>query len=148
MVNAEKRRRTAVPKANKSSGSEAPTPRVLVEAAAEPSIGAKLRYRFDLALSRGPLIVIGYLGLVMLAIIVVASIFLWVFQLKGVNGGDPINNPFDAFWQAMLRVVDSGTFAADATWPTRIVGLFITICGIFLAGSLIGLIASAVDLQI
>jgi voltage-gated potassium channel Kch len=84
----------------------------------------------------------------MLAIIVVASIFLWIFQLKGVNGGEPIDNPFDAFWQAMLRVVDSGTFAADATWPTRLVGLFITVCGIFLAGSLIGLIASAVDLQI
>src|SRR6478609_8924348 len=148
MVNAEKRRRTAVPKANKSSGSEAPTPKEAVQAAAEPSIGAKLRYRFDLALSRGPLVVIGYLGLVMLAIIVVASIFIWIFQLKGVNGGEPIGSPFDAFWQAMLRVVDSGTFAADATWPTRIVGLFITICGIFLAGSLIGLIATAVDHQI
>jgi len=148
MVNAEKRRRTAVPKAQKSSGSGAPTPAVVVRTAAHPSIGAKLRYRFDLALSRGPLIVIGYLGLVMLAIIVLASIFIWVFQLKGVNGGESISNPFDAFWQAMLRAVDSGTFAADATWPTRLVGLFITICGIFLAGSLIGLIASAVDLQI
>ena len=148
MVNAEKRRRTAVPKANKSSGSEAPAPKEAATAAAAPSLGAKLRYRFDLALSRGPLVVIGYLGLVMLAIIVVASIFIWAFQLKGVNGGEPIGSPFDAFWQAMLRVVDSGTFAADATWPTRLVGLFITICGIFLAGSLIGLIASAVDLQI
>ncbi|MCU1369706.1 MAG: potassium transporter TrkA [Ilumatobacteraceae bacterium] len=148
MVNAEKRRRTAVPKATRSPGSDAASPVGVVKEASEPSIGAKLRYRFDLALSRGPLVVIGYLGLVMLAIIVVASIFIWAFQLKGVNGGDPINNPFDAFWQAMLRVVDSGTFAADATWPTRIVGLFITICGIFLAGSLIGLIASAVDLQI
>ena len=148
MVNAEKRRRTAVPKANKSSGSDLPTPAQEAKAPAEPTIGAKLRYRFDLALSRGPLIVIGYLGLVMLAIIVVASVFIWLFQLKGVNGGEPIGSPFDAFWQAMLRVVDSGTFAADSTWPTRIVGLFITICGIFLAGSLIGLIASAVDLQI
>ncbi|MGN6695875.1 MAG: CASTOR/POLLUX-related putative ion channel, partial [Aquihabitans sp.] len=118
------------------------------KAAAEPSLGAKVRYRFDLALSRGPLVVIGYLGLVMLAIIVVASIFIWIFQLKGVNGGEPIHSPFDAFWQAMLRVVDSGTFAADATWPTRIVGLFVTMCGIFLAGSLIGLIASAVDIKI
>jgi voltage-gated potassium channel Kch len=148
MVNAEKRRRTAVPKTNKSSGAEAPSPALEATAAADPSIWAKLRYRFDLALSRGPLVVIGYLGLVMLAIIVVASVFIWVFQLKGVNGGEPIGSPFDAFWQAMLRVVDSGTFAADATWPTRIVGLFITICGIFLAGSLIGLIASAVDIQI
>ena len=68
MVNAEKRRRTAVPKANKSSGSEAPARVEEAKVAASPSVGARLRYRFDLALSRGPLVVIGYLGLVMLAI--------------------------------------------------------------------------------
>ena len=148
MVNAEKRRRTSVPKQNKSSTVAVPSETGSAPAASEPSIGAKLRYRFDLALSRGPLVVIGYLGLVMLAIIMLASVVIWALHLKGVNGGQPINNPFDAFWQAMLRVVDSGTFAADATWPTRILGLLITMCGIFLAGSLIGLIASAVDIQI
>ncbi|MCB0958002.1 MAG: hypothetical protein KDB04_00575 [Acidimicrobiales bacterium] len=112
------------------------------------SLAAKVRYRFDLALARGPLVVIGYLGLVMLAIIAAASVIMWVLRLKGVNGGEPISDPFDAFWQALLRVVDSGTFAADATWPTRLLGLLITLCGIFLAGSLIGLIATAVDQQI
>ena len=157
MVNAEKRRRTAVPKAGASAAGAPPTPAPLPTGTAaalpdttpaEPTFWAKLRYRFDLALARGPLVVIGYLGLVMLAIIFVSSVLLWLFRLKGVNGGEPIGSPFDAFWQAMLRVVDSGTFAADATWPTRLVGLFITMCGIFLAGSLIGLIASAVDLKI
>jgi voltage-gated potassium channel Kch len=148
MVNAEKRRRTAVPSRSKAAPNDNEGHSTVRAPSSEPTVGAKLRYRFDLALSRGPLVVIGYLGLAMLAIIVVASVFIWVFQLKGVNGGEPIGSPFDAFWQAMLRVVDSGTFAADATWPTRIVGLFVTICGIFLAGSLIGLIASAVDLQI
>jgi voltage-gated potassium channel Kch len=148
MVNAEKRRRTSVPRGTKVPGTGAVNSFEEAKPSTEPSTWGKLRYRFDLALSRGPLVVIGYLGLVMLAIIFVASIFIWILRLKGVNGGEPIGSPFDAFWQAMLRVVDSGTFAADATWPTRIVGLFITMCGIFLAGSLIGLIASAVDLQI
>lgn len=147
MVNAEKRRRTAFPTRAQGAG-----PATIADAsatgAAKATLGAKVRYRFDLALSRGPLVVIGYLGLVMLAIITVASIVMWALRLEGVNGGEPISNPFDAFWQALLRVVDSGTFAADATWPTRLLGLLITICGIFLAGSLIGLIATAVDQQI
>lgn len=144
MVNAEKRRRMS------GSARARTVPAEVAEAArpAQPTIGAKLRYRFDLALARGPMVVIGYLGIVMLAIIAVASIVMWALQLKGVNGGEPIESPFDAFWQALLRVVDSGTFAADATWPTRLLGLLITIAGIFLAGSLIGLIASAVDQQI
>lgn len=148
MTNAEKRRRIAAsrkaPPATSSAGGgdgAAPTPN-------RNTLLAQARYRFDLALSRGPIVVIGYLGLVMLAIIAVASVLLWVLRLKGVNGGGPVDNPFDAFWQALLRVVDSGTFAGDATWPTRILALVITIAGIFLAGSLIGLIANAVDQQI
>ena len=148
MVNAEKRRRTATPTRAAGSGSASLDGSAGPPASTRPSIAARVRYRFDLALSRGPMVVIGYLGLVMLAIIVAASMLIWVFQLKGVNGGQPIGSPFDAFWQAMLRVVDSGTFAGDATWPTRVVSLLITIAGIFLAGSLIGLIANAVDQQV
>ncbi|MCU1358457.1 MAG: hypothetical protein JWM89_3875 [Acidimicrobiales bacterium] len=150
MVNAEKRRRTAAP--THGSG-KASTPGVSLgdgpaHETPEVSLSSKLRYKFDLALSRGPLVVIGYLGLVMLTIIVIASIIIWAFQLKGVNGGAEIGSPFDAFWQALLRVLDSGTFAGDTSWPTRVLGLLVTICGIFLAGSLIGLIANAVDQQI
>lgn len=149
MVNAEKRRRTATP----MRGQKAPAPGVSLggppqRKVQQAGLGAKLRYKFDLALSRGPLVVIGYLGLVMLSIIVVASVIIWAFQLKGINGGAKIGSPFDAFWQALLRVIDSGTFAGDQTWPTRMLGLLVTICGIFLAGSLIGLIATAVDHQI
>ncbi|HEX2575930.1 MAG TPA: hypothetical protein VHK88_06235, partial [Aquihabitans sp.] len=144
MVNAEKRRRTAAPSRPRDGGSAAAEGRPRPAA----STSAKLRYRFDLALSRGPLVVIGYLGLVMLAIIVLAALVLMVSGIGGVNGGEAVDNPFEAFWQALLRVLDSGTFAADSSWPARILGLLITLAGIFLAGSLIGLIANAVDQQI
>ncbi|MDQ3877896.1 MAG: hypothetical protein M3290_06055 [Actinomycetota bacterium] len=48
----------------------------------------------------------------------------------------------------LLRVIDAGSFAGDATWPTRLIALFVTLAGIFIAGSLIGLISSAVDQRI
>jgi hypothetical protein len=146
VTNAEKRRRISASRkapASASTGGDGAAP-----TANRNTLFAQARYRFDLALSRGPIVVIGYLGLVMLAIIAVSSVLLWALRLKGVNGGGPVDNPFDAFWQALLRVVDSGTFAGDATWPTRLLALAITISGIFLAGSLIGLIANAVDQQI
>ena len=109
---------------------------------------ARLRYRFDLALSRGPSVVIGWLGLLTLLIIVVTALVLVVFRLTGVNGaGEPLG-AVEAVWQSLLRVVDAGTFAGDTSWITRAVGLMITIAGIFLAGSLIGLIANAVDQRI
>ena len=61
MVNAEKRRRTATPthagpKGAAPSLGEGKGP---VKEAAEPSLASKLKYRFDIALSRGPLVVIG-----------------------------------------------------------------------------------------
>jgi voltage-gated potassium channel Kch len=107
----------------------------------------RLGYRFDAALSRGPSIVIGWLGLLTLAVIVISAIVLTITRLTGVNGGDrlPLG---EALWQSMLRVVDAGTFAGDSGWWSRLLGLLVTLAGIFIAGSLIGLIASAVDQRI
>ncbi|MHB1139970.1 MAG: potassium channel family protein, partial [Microthrixaceae bacterium] len=108
---------------------------------------ARLRYWFDTGLSRGPSVVIGWLGLLTLGVIVVTAIVMTLFGLVGVNGGERL--PFgEAVWQSMLRVVDAGTFAGDASWPTRFLGLGITLAGIFLAGSLIGLIANVVDQRV
>ncbi|HEY7008632.1 MAG TPA: hypothetical protein VH395_06825 [Jatrophihabitantaceae bacterium] len=113
----------------------------------EVGLVARARYRFDLALSRGPLVVIGYLGLATLAVIMIATVLLATLRLAGINGGGRLGFA-EAFWQSLERVLDTGTFASDRDWPTRLIALFVTLSGIFLAGSLIGLIASAVDQQV
>ncbi len=93
--------------------------------------------------------VIAWLGLLTLAVIVVAGLILTVFQMGGVGGEDEKSLPLpEALWRSMTRVLDAGTFTADAGWPTRVLGLFVTLAGVFIAGSLIGLIANAVDQQI
>ena len=107
-----------------------------------------MRYRFDAALSRGPAVVISWLGLVTLSVIVISALTMALFRLHGINGDEKPLGFFEAFWQSLLRVIDGGTFAGDKTPLTRLVALLITLCGIFLAGSLIGLIASSVDHQI
>lgn len=108
---------------------------------------AQVRYRFDLALSRGPLIVISYLALIMVVIILVAATLLTVFRLAGVAGGGSLGFP-EAFWQSMLRVLDPGTFSGDQVWATRIIELLVTLAGVLIAGALIGLIANAIDQQV
>ena len=114
-----------------------------------PSLGSRLRYRFDAALSRGPSVVITWLGLLTLAVIVLTALVLTVFRMTGVGGAGTTALPFaEALWESLTRVLDAGTFVGEVGWPTRLVGLFVTICGVFIAGSLIGLIASAVDQQI
>ncbi|HEY4375593.1 MAG TPA: hypothetical protein VGM93_00470, partial [Acidimicrobiales bacterium] len=145
MTNTEKRRRSSVPGSHAAGSGSA-------DGTAKPpkrqgGFMDRMRYRFDLALSRGPLVVIGYLGVVMLLVIIVATAILTAFSLTGINGGGSLTIP-QAFWQSLLRVLDSGTFAGDTQWWARIVALFVTLAGIFLAGSLIGLIANAVDQKI
>jgi voltage-gated potassium channel Kch len=115
--------------------------------AVDGSINARLRYKFDTALSKGPSVVIIWLGLVTLGLIVLTALILTAFRLSGVGGGEQLGL-FEALWQSMLRVVDAGSFAGDTGWPTRLIAFAITIAGIFIAGSLIGLIANAVDQRI
>jgi ion channel POLLUX/CASTOR len=108
---------------------------------------ARLRYRFDNAISRGAWVVIGYLGLVTLMIVGAAALVAATLHLAGFGGRGPLGL-LEAFWQMLLRVVDGGTFAGDTNWPARVVALLVTLAGIFIAGSLIGLIASAVDQKV
>lgn len=107
----------------------------------------RLRYSFDRALSRGPSVVIGWLVVLTFSIIVAAALILTIARLAGVNGEGRIGFG-EAMWQSMLRVVDPGTFADDEGWLTRVLALTVTVAGIFIAGSLIGLIANAVDQRI
>ncbi|MCU1399940.1 MAG: hypothetical protein JWN62_3049 [Acidimicrobiales bacterium] len=114
-----------------------------------PSLAAKLRYRFDAALSRGPSVVIAYLGILSVTVILLGAAILTIFQLSGVGGdGNPAHGLGENFFLAMTRVLDPGTFAGENGWPTRMVMLAMTIAGIFIVGSLIGLIANSVDQQI
>lgn len=115
---------------------------------APPSVGftARMRYRFDQTISKGTIGVIAWLGAITLVVIVIsATIALLIGAFTTTR--DRSNWPESA-WQAMLRIVDAGTFAGDSTWPIRILGLLVTLAGIFIAGSLIGLIANAVDRKV
>jgi Trk K+ transport system NAD-binding subunit len=138
----------AVSRRNRMSAPASAPVRRTVRPTMTPTVGQKLRYRFDNALAKGPAVVIGWLALVTLAIFVIAGLAFWAFRLDGVNGAGPVTNPMEGIWQAMLRVVDAGTFAGDSSWPMRLLSFVVTLAGIFIAGSLIGLIANAVDQRI
>ena len=108
---------------------------------------ARLRYRLDLALSRGSLAIIGYLALTTLLITAAAAGVLTALHLSGINGGPKLGFA-EAFWQSTLRMLGRGAFATDQHWVTRILSLGVNLVGIFLAGTLIALIMAAVNQRI
>jgi voltage-gated potassium channel Kch len=110
--------------------------------------GERLRYRFDNVMARGPLAIIGLLALVTFVFIVIVAAVLVLFHIY--PGGVPRShdNFGELLWQNMLRALDSGTFASDFGWSYRIAALIVTIGGIFVVASLIGIISSAFDSKV
>lgn len=106
------------------------------------SLGARLRYRWDTMLARGTGVVIAWLGVVTIALVVVAGAAI---QIAGVtiNGAHP--GFFEGVWQALMRAMDSGTEAGDSGAVFRAISLVVTLGGIFIVTALIGLVATGLD---
>ncbi|MBW3537822.1 MAG: hypothetical protein KY395_08705, partial [Actinobacteria bacterium] len=113
---------------------------------ARAPLRARLRYRFDNTMARGPVVVVAYLTALSLLIVAVAAL---VVVLAGLSfDGERPAGFLEAMWQAMLRTLDPGTFSGETGWPIRFVGLAVTLAGVFLVVVLIGLIANAVDAKV
>src|SRR3954469_22019270 len=111
----------------------------------KPTLKAKLRYRFDNALARGPVIVILYMTGAVLLFVLFCGLLGVLFSFA-YNG--PHENFFEETYQAFLRMLDPGTFSGDTPWGLRSLTVIVTIVGVIFGGSLIGLIASGVDQRV
>ena len=114
------------------------------------TLGEKFRYRFDNVMARGPLAIIGLLGLVTFLFILIMAAVLVVFRIFPAPTEYPksYDNFGELLWQNMLRALDSGTFASDVGWSYRVAMLIVTLVGIFVVASLIGIISSAFDSKV
>jgi Trk K+ transport system NAD-binding subunit len=113
---------------------------------AEVGLGDRFRYRFDNVLSRGVWVVLLWLGVVTLVVVLVSSVVLAFFSVT-FSGSDG-SSWLEGFWQSLLRTVDPGTMAADVGWGRRALALIVTIFGLLVAGTLIGIIASGVEQRV
>jgi voltage-gated potassium channel Kch len=114
----------------------------------KPSVGAQIRYRFDNVMARGTAAIIGLLGLVTFIFILIVAAILEIFSIVP-QGDTPKQFPFgEAIWQNLLRTLDTGTMGADEGWGYRVASLIITVVGIFIAASLIGIISAAFDSKV
>lgn len=112
----------------------------------KPTIRERLRYRFDNILARGTWAVLAWLGIITLIVVLLAS-----FSLRRVGvelSGSTNRGWFEDFWQSLLRTLDTGTMAGDTGFRPRLVALLVTLFGLLVAGTVIGVIASGVEAQI
>ena len=107
------------------------------------SMRARLQYAFDTSMSAGPIALIGWLALLSLVVIIVAG---GVIALLGVapEGGEGLGF-LEAMWASLMRTLDAGTMGGDTGWGFRAIMLAVTIGGIFIVSTLIGVLSSGIE---
>lgn len=107
------------------------------------TVGDRLRYTFDRSMDHGFRAQVGLLGLITLAIMLAGGAVVALLHLVP-GGGEPLGF-VEASWQALMRALDAGNLQGDEGWPYRLVMLAMTLAGIFILSTLIGILSAAVN---
>lgn len=141
--------RRVVPQMDSARSSRPSTKAAAPGAHRRPTIQQRLRYAFDNTMARGTPALVGWLGLVTLALIGVFTAVVLIADLAPGNRPGP-SGPLGQVFESFLHAIDPGTIAGDpgTHWPFLIVMLLITVAGLFVVSALIGVIATGLDTRI
>ena len=110
-----------------------------------PTLGERLRYKFDNAMSRGTPALIGLLALLSAVLVLVfgtVSVFVADDNVRQEGIGRTL-------WMSMMRALDPGTVAGDeGNGLFLFVMLLVTIGGLFIVAALVGVLSSGLDARL
>ncbi len=112
----------------------------------EPTRAERLRYRFDTWMSRGTIALIGLLAAATFGFVLVLALIVWALPLHPAD--EPEGDFFDIFWGNLMRTLDPGTMGGDEGWGFRIAMLVVTIGGLVIVASLIGIVSGGFDAKV
>lgn len=110
------------------------------------TLGQRLRYQFDNLMSRGTPALIGMLFVLSLLVVMLAGLIISVTGLR--RDGEMGRLSFgEAAWESLMRTLDSGTMGGDTGTGFRLVMLFVTLGGIFVVSTLVGVLSNGIETQ-
>jgi len=101
------------------------------------------QYWIDNQFSRGTVTLIKWLAFLSLALITLAAIILSIFNIT--PPGEQRITFFEAFWRSLMRTMDAGTMGGDEGIGFRFVMFLVTLAGIFVISTLIGILTAGVE---
>lgn len=110
------------------------------------SLRERFRYWFDNVMARGTVAVMGLLALATVAFIVLIAVIVVVFGFFPRD--DDSQTFFEVLWGNLMRTLDPGTMGGDQGWEFRASMLVVTVGGLIIVASLIGIISSGFDSKI
>ena len=114
----------------------------------KPSLRQRWQYFFDNFMSKGTVALIGGLAVISLGLIFIAgAIISFGGRTLGplVDGQQESLTFSEAAWMSLMRTFDAGTMGADTGWGFRGVMLLVTVGGILIVGTLIGVLTTGVE---
>lgn len=109
----------------------------------EASFKAKAKYTFDNFVSRGTVALISWLGILSLVVILIFALILMLFGQKPHNY--ETFGLLDSIWTNLNLVLDPGVLSGtDSNWFLRVYFLLVTIVGVVVLSTLIGLVSNGI----
>ena len=104
----------------------------------------KLRYRFDNTMSRGTSALILWLAILTGIMILIATLIVLIFRIfpEGESSSMEVG---ETLWQTLMRAMDAGAVAGDSGWGFRLIMFLVTLGGLFILSTLIGILSSGID---
>ena len=108
----------------------------------KPTAMQRFRYWFDNVMARGIGAVVVLLAILTLLLVIVIGVFVLVFGVR-LPGEFP-----EVLWGSLMRTLDPGTMGGDEGWRFRVLMLIVTIGGLIIVASLIGIVSGAFDSKV
>jgi len=112
----------------------------------KPTFKQRFQYWFDNYMSRGPIAMIGGLAIISLVVILIAAA---IIRIAGIaTDGDTVPSFGEAAWISLMRAMDAGNVSGDSDISLRFVTFVVTLSGIFILSTLIGILSNGLQERI
>jgi len=109
------------------------------------TLADRLRYRFDDTISKGAVALIGYLFVLLMALILASTLLVYLTGIAPAAGGERPGF-FQTLWLELMHTIDPGNVGGDTGgWAYLLSMLAVTAGGILVFSTLIGVIFSGID---
>lgn len=117
----------------------------------KPTAGERWRYRFDTWMAKGTVSLMALLGAATVVFVAVVGTISWLI-IRAIGDTDNYeedqSGPLEFIWRSLMRTLDPGTMGGDTGWVFRILMLIVTVGGLVIVASLIGIVSGAFDSKV
>ena len=110
----------------------------------KPGMRERIRYAFDNTMAKGTLALIAWLAVLSIGVILLATMVAVGLRIRPGHSDEDLTAG-EVAWMSLMRTLDPGTMGGDSGWAFRATMLLVTLGGIFIVGTLIGVLTTGIQ---